>query len=94
VFHTLRWVASALLGVLGAWLVACNYACIVIGLTRRQHHSMIPLIGGIALAAALLTCPAPGATRWAWLPLVVDPGCLLVALVLGYTAIATHGFRR
>jgi hypothetical protein len=90
----LRWIASASLGILGAWVVTLNYACIAIGIARRGYHSMIPLLGGCALAVALLACPASRAARWAWVPLAADPGCLFAVLLLGYSAIITRGFRR
>jgi len=92
--HTIMgWLTSLTLGVLGAWVTALIYSCIVIWYARRQHHSFTPMIGGLSLALALLACPMTGTRRLAWLPLVADPGCLLVILLLGYVVIKTHGFR-
>ena len=91
--HTImRSLTSLTLGVLGAWVTALNYSCIVLWYASRQHHSFIPMIGGLSLALALLACPMKGTMRLAWLPLVADPGCLLVTLLLGYVVIKTHGF--
>jgi hypothetical protein len=92
-YTIMRWLTSLTLGVLGAWVSALNYSCIISWYARRQHHSFIPILGGGSLALALLACPTPGTTRLAWLPLVADPGCMLVTLVLGYVVIKTHGFR-
>jgi hypothetical protein len=90
----IRWLTSLTLGVLGAWVTALNYSCIVLWYARRQHHSFIPMMGGLSLAIALLACPMTGTTRLAWLPLAADPGCLLGTLLLGYVVIKTPGARR
>jgi hypothetical protein len=77
-----RWLIAVPLGICGAWVTLCNYACIALGLFRGKHHSMVPLLGGAFSALALLLCPAVHRWSWAWVPLAVDPGCLLL-FVLG-----------
>jgi CHASE2 domain-containing sensor protein len=92
-YYIFRWLITSTLGILGAWLTALNWSCIVIWYARRRHHSMIPLVGGGSLALALLACPMAGTTRWAWIPLIVDPGCLLMMLLLVPLTMKTRGFR-
>jgi hypothetical protein len=53
----------------------------------------MPLVGGVSGSLALLACPIPGAARWAWVPLVLDPGGALLAL-LAALAWLIEGVRR
>jgi hypothetical protein len=94
VLSLLRWIAAVSLGILGTWVTALNYYAVVVGLTHRRHHSMIPLLGGVLLASAWLTCPVSWSSSWAWAALVADPGCLFAVASLGYAAIITRGFSR
>jgi hypothetical protein len=89
----LRWLITLMLGIVGAWLTALNWSCVVSWYARRRHSSMFPLIAGVSLALALIACPIAGSARWAWIPLIVDPGCLLLIILTIPLVIMTRGFR-
>jgi hypothetical protein len=74
----LRWGLAALLACLGLYVTFLNVSCIWVWHFRRRHHSMVPLLGGGAVALALLIVPLPGLAAYAWLSLLIDPGCLLM----------------
>jgi hypothetical protein len=88
----LRWLLAVPLGLFGVWVTACNYACIYLGLVRREHHSIVPLVGGTCVALAWLLCPAAVARGWAWLPLAIDPGSWVCVIVGPYLLVLA--FRR
>ncbi len=87
-------VVALVIGCAGLWIIAMNFACIYAGVVRRCHRSVTPLLGGIGVTSALLICPLNGAIGYAWIPLLVDPGCLLSALMLAYSAFILRAFRR
>lgn len=76
-----RWLLAVPLGLFGAWVTVCNYACVYLGLFRGKHHSLVPLLGGACVGLAWLLCPVVGGRSWAWIPLAVDPGGLLLLLL-------------
>jgi hypothetical protein len=59
---------------LGAWATIGNYAAIM----QRKGGSLSPLLGGLLLAAAMFLYPAARVRHYAWIPLVLDPGCLVM----------------
>ena len=72
----IAWAIAAVLAGLGGWVIALNYAVFYRQFFRRRHHSWIPLIGGFVGVFAMLACPLPAVRRLAWLPLILDPGCV------------------
>lgn len=60
---------ATILALIAAYCIAFNYHA---STTRRR--SFIPLVGGMAGAIACLLYPHMA--RYAWVPLVVDPGCV------------------
>lgn len=90
----IRWVVTTALGGLGAWVIACNFACITMWLAHRRHASLVPLVGGLLTSAALLACPIRGSFRFAWVPLVIDPGCLWALGLFLYAAGVLRCFKR
>jgi hypothetical protein len=78
--NIVRWLIAVPLGLFGVWAMVCNYACIALWLFRGEHHSLVPLVGGVCVALAWLLCPAMGGRVCAWIPLALDPGCLLMLL--------------
>jgi len=84
-FAALRWALAAPAAALGTLVILGNYGALVESYLRNRYVSMIPLIGGVSLAIALLACPSPAAARRAWVPLVVDPGCGLALMFFGYS---------
>src|SRR5262245_12285583 len=74
--EVLAWIVSGFLALIGAWAIFGNYSVVILWYVRRKHGSLAPLMGGVFFGIAMLLCPLPGLRRWAWIPLVVDLGCL------------------
>jgi len=72
----LRWGIAALLLLSFALCSVANISIIIECVVRRRFVSRIPLVGGIAGAAALLIAPIPALHWWWWSPLLLDVGCL------------------
>ncbi len=75
-------IISAILGIISTCYIAYNAIVLVRSIITARSASMVPIIGGACGALALLACPVPGAWRWAWLPIVLDPVCYLLAPAL------------
>ena len=88
------WIVSGTLALLGSWIIIVNYACAIQWYVRRKHSSMIPLLGGVLFALAMLHCPMPGVRRLAWLPLIFDPGCLFTLLSFLYAVFVLKCFKK
>jgi len=91
--EVIRWACAILLGLLGIYVTGMNYNCIYLGLVRKKHHSLIPLIGGGACALALLVSPVTSIRHWIWLPLVLDLGCAYSAISLLYAVFVLKAFK-
>ena len=92
------WILGALLALFSLYVISMNLCCVYLGLFRREHHSIGPLLGGGSGTLAMFLIPLPELRPWAWVPLVIDPGCLYAAVALGYVVFAerrrTRGARR
>ena len=88
------WALTCLLGLIGLWITGLNYLCVYLWWARREHHSLAPLVGGVAGMVALLVCPVSSVHRWAWLPLILDLGCGFSLLSLLYAIFVLKAFRR
>jgi hypothetical protein len=80
----IRWVLAGLLA--GTWLlIAGGHVLSLIGAAiRKGSTSFIPVIGGVAGALSLLVCPLPGSSYWAWLPPILDLGCIPMLIAMAY----------
>ena len=88
------WLVTALAFMYGAWCIFLNYYdWLYLGLTKREHHSPIPFIGGVLCSLALFYSPIAVTLPWAWLPLLIDPGCVYLIGLFIYSAIVTKGFK-
>lgn len=85
----LQWIATASLGVLGVLGVLGN---LLNPLLAGKPVSLVPLVAGVSLSAALLIFPDIDFGWLAWIPLVIDPGCLLFLTLFGYHAIVGVNF--
>ena len=90
---SLAWIASGALALLGSWITILNYSAVVSSYRHGRHHSLIPLLGGVGLAAAMLLIPLPRVAKFAWLPLVIDLGCLYALVGLLYAVVVQGSFR-
>jgi hypothetical protein len=85
---------AAPLFLLGASVVFTNYYCwLYLGYARRGHQSPVPFLGGCLCSVALLVSPVAEVRPWAWLPLLLDPGCVYLLCLFIYTAVVTRGFK-
>jgi hypothetical protein len=77
VSQLLRWGVSGLLGVYGIFQILANWYTVISGAIRKESYSLILLLGGIAAGLAIIICPATTHLFYfAWVPLLLDPGCL------------------
>ena len=90
----LRWVFSGALGLVGCWVIILNFSVVFLWYARRQHHSFIPLLGGCVAAVAMLVCPLPAVARLAWIPLIIDLGCLYSFLGFIYAVLVLRCFKK
>jgi hypothetical protein len=71
------WMYSVSFGLM--WLcIALNNAWCLIEARRRQGQTFLTLfIGGILGVIAVLAAPIDSSLKvWAWIPAILDPGCL------------------
>jgi len=81
------WAVGGLLAALSLYFVSLNLACVYRGLAKGEHHSLGPLVGGASGSLAMLLLPIPGLRVWAWVPLVIDPGCLYTVVAFAYVLV-------
>jgi len=87
-------VVVAAIFLLGVWIIVFNYYVMYLGFVRKQHApSPGPLVGGL-FCFLILRSPFFHLHYWAWLPLILDPGCVFLLGVFIYTAIASRCFKR
>jgi hypothetical protein len=68
--------------VIGGLLTAANLSSLIrawVGIGERETVHFLPLMGGVLLAIGIWRFPVDAAHRWWWTPLIIDPGCLLIA---------------
>ena len=88
------WILPSLLGVVGCWIIVLNFSVVFLWYVRREHHSFIPLLGGCLAGLAMLACPLPGVVKLAWIPLIVDFGCLYSVLSFIYAVVVLKCFSK
>jgi cell division protein FtsW (lipid II flippase) len=84
------WALCILLFCAGAFFVYVNFAVIYIAHFKKKHVSPAGLIGGGLCALSFWLCPYKAVRPWFWVPLVVDPGCLLLVCAFVYVVVF-HG---
>ena len=88
------WLVSGVLALFGGWIIITNYWITISWYRHRRHSSRIPLLGGLCLMAGMLASPLPGVTRYAWVPLVIDLGCLFTLVEFFYAVVWLQVFKR
>ena len=68
----IRWCIGLLLGMLSLLTLIGQISCIILVVRRRISTSVIPFLGGMSGAIALVAWPVEGVWRWFWLPLLFD----------------------
>ena len=73
----LAWCIAAFALVAGLWLSVMNWAVFwALYVKRVRAPSWTPLFGGLLVSVAMLSVPLPYLHSWAFLPLLLDWGCL------------------
>lgn len=72
-----RWSVFGAAEVVFVGCTASNAATLVRYVVSKGRGSMIPFLGGVAGAVGVVASPEPALRPLWWLPLVVDPGCLV-----------------
>ena len=75
-------VISLMLATVALLFTLANAIALASGLLGGRRTSLVPFWGGVSGFLALSLCPLDGARRWAWLPLLLDPGCAWTAILL------------
>jgi hypothetical protein len=84
-FLAFFWVFSTLCLVLGTSVAVLNIRITFSGYPKGRNVSIIPFVGGIALAMGAFTCPAVWGVDYfwfAWLIAFLDPGTSFFVLFL------------
>ena len=80
---TILWCIAIPLGLLWLLCAAGNLCCIIGTARRGRSVSVIPFVGGVSGALAVLVCPVVGIWHWFWLPLLIDfSGFLILTSML------------
>jgi hypothetical protein len=76
----LRWGVAVPLALFFIWVAIAN-GLAALRMRRLQRENMpVPYAGGLCGCIAMLLIPAPNLDLWAWLPAVLDAGCIPLAL--------------
>jgi|APSaa5957512576_1039674.scaffolds.fasta_scaffold45958_2 hypothetical protein len=81
ILTVIRWIIAAPLGILFAAIAAANFWCWFIQKTGpgEPHTSVVPIVGGILGAFAMLILPFGSLSQrlwFVWIPPLVDVGCV------------------
>ena len=77
---SIRLVASIILGLLSALILASNVTNVVRSRRDNQYRSFVPLVSGLAGVIALVSLPVTIDCRWYALPLLLDYTWLIFAI--------------
>jgi hypothetical protein len=78
-----RWLVAIPFASFGVWIIFLNFCIVYVYFARREHHSWIPLVGGIFAFVGMGVCPLPQVQKFAWVPLAVDVGYCVSMLAIG-----------
>jgi hypothetical protein len=83
VYEIIRWILALLFGFFGWLLIFVNFKIVYVWLVRREHHSWIPLVGGLFAFAGMGLCPLRPIQKFAWIPAAIDLGYCVSVLMIG-----------
>lgn len=84
----IRWIVAAVLALFWLGSSISNLVALINARIHRSPTSLVLFFGGIAGVVAMLACPIPGTNRWAWVPAVLDLGCIPAGLAILVAALA------
>ncbi|MFC1679882.1 hypothetical protein ACFL2T_06700 [Elusimicrobiota bacterium] len=87
-----RWAVAGVLALFWLGASVTNLVDLVRAGIHRTSTSLILFFGGIAGVVAMLACPIPGTNQWAWVPAVLDLGCVPAGLIMLF-AVVTGKFK-
>ena len=90
----MQWLLIVPLAIIGIWVIGLNYLCAYLAVVKHEHHSLLPLVGGIAGGITLLIYPSDAVRAWAWLPLILDLGCAFTLFSFFYAVIVLKVFHK
>lgn len=70
-----------LLAIVSAWIIVVNWVCMIAALTTKRSYSLVPLVGGM-LGVMACRCGPEAIRPYAWVPLLLDLGTLVVPYTL------------
>jgi uncharacterized membrane protein len=82
-----RWVVSVILGMFWLYAAVTNLVDLINARVHKSSTSLVLFFGGVAGVVAMLACPIPGTTRWAWVPAVLDLGCVPAGLTILFAVV-------
>lgn len=72
-------ITYAILGFTGLFISLMNWGCVWISyILRKKTYSWVPFMGGILLAVGIKNCLSAPYSNYAWVALLIDPGCFLL----------------
>jgi hypothetical protein len=91
----LRAILSVVIGLLGCWAIIGNWWIVIRWYVfRKKGESLVPFVGGIFVALAMLSYPEPRVRHLAWIPLIVDLGCSLMFPAFLYSVFVLKCFKK
>ena len=69
------------LAVVSAWIIVGNWVGVITALKSKRSYSLVPLVGGM-LGVMACRCGPAAIHPYAWVPLLLDPGTLVVPYTL------------
>jgi len=78
-----RWALGWLLTGLFVSVCVCKVALVRRSIRRKEHHSLIPLIGALFGVVGFLALPLQAAHRFFWLPCIADLGTIVCFAAVG-----------
>ena len=77
-----RWIAAVVLALFWLAVSISNLIDIINARIHRSPTTLILFFGGVAGVVAMLVCPISGSNHWAWIPALLDLGCIPAGLVI------------
>ncbi len=77
-----RWVIGAILALFWLGVTVTNLIDLINAGIHRTHTSLVLFFGGLASVLAVIACPISGTNQWAWVPAILDLGCIPAGLVI------------
>jgi hypothetical protein len=87
-------ILSVVLGLFGGWVIIGNWWIVIRWYIWRKPNSLVPFVGGIFFALAMISYPEPRVRHWAWVPLIVDLGCSLMIPAFLYSVFVLKCFKK